>query len=45
MAVGQFETDVTTSDYLTRRPFTALAPIASYGKIFDSSFAPSDGYD
>jgi hypothetical protein len=45
MVVGQFETDVTTSDYLTRRPFTALAPIASYGKIFDSSFAPSDGYD
>ena len=36
---------MTSSDYVTRRPFTPLAPIPVYGKIFDSSYAPTAGFD
>src|ERR1700689_1905534 len=32
-------------DYVSRRPFTNLAPIPGYGKVFDSSYVPASGHD
>lgn len=34
-----------SNDYVTRRPFTRLAPIPSYGKVFEAPYAPADDYD
>ncbi len=36
---------MTSNDYVTRRPFTPLAPIPVYGKVFDPSYAPAAGYE
>jgi len=34
-----------SNDYITRRPFSHLAPIPGYGKVFDASYAYAEGYD
>jgi hypothetical protein len=36
---------VSANDYISRRPLTTLAPIPGYGKVFDSSYVPTSGYD
>jgi len=36
---------VSANDYVSRRPYTRLAPIPGYGKVFDSTYVPTSGYD
>jgi Iron-containing redox enzyme len=36
---------VTTGDPVATRPPGRLAPIPSYGRVFDSTFAPTDGHE
>jgi hypothetical protein len=43
--VGSVGIDMTWSDYKPRPLLTALAPIPGYGKIFDSSFSPTEGHE
>jgi hypothetical protein len=36
---------MSANNYVSRRPYTALAPIPGYGRVFDSTYVPSTGYD
>ena len=36
---------MSANDYISRRPLTPPAPIPDYGKVFDSSYVPTSGYD